>query len=593
MTLMSVSSRFCSFLLRRRLGTTYSCSGFELLSSSSSIGLVHFHSHTNLRPKYNVPHSTHISNSHIKLRHLLLQKSKSGFEKLDDALVVFDKMLKMRPLPNVIDFAQLLTALVVMKQYPVAVSLFRDICTLRIPVSIITLSIVINCCCHSNRLDYAFSLFASIFKRGFVPNVVTYTTLIRGLLSQHKSAEARLLFTNLIKLKELQPNVVTYSTMINGLCKTGHIDMALWLFRFMGKSDSPPNTVTYTAIIDSLCKRGLADDALNLHSEMMEKGILPNVWTYSPIFQVLCNFNRWEEVSLLLKQMIEDMKISPNVYTFNILVDAYSKSGKLDDAKEIIEMMNERGEYPNIVTYSTLMQAYCAEGQIDEALAVLDRIKIKEIRPDCCTYNILLDAYCRRLQLDIAMDLYRNMVAEGLEPTVETHRVLLNGLCRLGKPMEALNFLYKIQDQGHMLDIVIYHTMLTGLCKNQYVHKALSLFHLMSCNGVIPDRDTYNIIIRGCLRNKKFSEACKLVEKMVDCGFLADAATTFLLQQLLSKVQDPSLLALHQKCLHSGIQEEFHGLRIPKPIHISCPAENSMNQNLLMIMPEEVQLCKS
>lgn len=69
---------------------------------------------------------------------------------------------------------------------------------------------------------------------------------------------------------------------------------------------------------------------------------------------------------------------------------------------------------------------------------------------------------------------------------------------------------------------------------------------------------------------------CKLVEKMVDRGFLADALTTSLLQQLLSKVQDPTLLAMCQKCLHSGIQEEFHGVHISRPIHIGCPAENSI-----------------
>ncbi|KAK1386048.1 Pentatricopeptide repeat protein [Heracleum sosnowskyi] len=124
-------------------------------------------------------------------------------------------------------------------------------CTLSIPVDIFTFNIAINCCCHSNRVDYAFSLLASTFKRGFLPTVVTYNTLIRGLLSQHKSAEARLFFANLIKFREIQPDVITFNTMIDGLCKTGHTDMALSLFRFMEKSDCEPNTVTYNAFVNS------------------------------------------------------------------------------------------------------------------------------------------------------------------------------------------------------------------------------------------------------------------------------------------------------------------------------------------------------
>lgn len=100
----------------------------------------------------------------------------------------------------------------------------------------------------------------------------------------------------------------------------------------------------------------------------------------------------------------------------------------------------------------------------------------------------------------------------------------------------------------------MYRTLLDGLCKNQYADKALSFFHLMKCNCVVPDKDTYNIIIRGCLRNKKYNDACGLIDEMVDHGSSADAFTTSLLKSLLSlESQDPTLLALLQKCLQSGM----------------------------------------
>ncbi|KAK1386038.1 hypothetical protein POM88_023773 [Heracleum sosnowskyi] len=304
MSLLSVSSILPP---RRRLGTFSSC--FQLLTHSSSpsiISVAHFRAQRNYdySNPYFIPNSTHIPDSYLKLQRLLTQ-NKSGFKNLDNALSLFHKMLKMQPLPRDFHFCQLLTTLVKMKQYQVAFSLFREMCTLCIPVDIFTFSIAINCCCHSNRVDYAFSLLASTFKRGFVPDVVTYTTLIRGLLSQNKSQEARLFFANLIKFRQVQPDVVTFNTMIDGLCTTGHADMAFWLFTSMEKCDCEPDTVTYTAIINSLCKRGLVDDALNLHSEMMEKGILPDVRSYSPIIQVLCSLKRWEEVGLLLDQMIQ------------------------------------------------------------------------------------------------------------------------------------------------------------------------------------------------------------------------------------------------------------------------------------------------
>ncbi|KAL8116724.1 hypothetical protein AgCh_023032 [Apium graveolens] len=509
MLLLSVSTR-----VPRVLGTICSC--FQLFSHSFlsiNPSVVHFSALSYSNPNY-IPHSTRIPESHLELQQLL-SLNKSGYNNVDDALLLFRKMLKMRPLPCDFHFNQLLTALVKMKQCEVGFSIFRDMCTLEIPVDIITFNIAINCCCHSNRLDYAFSLLAAIFKRGLMPTVITYNTLIRGLLAQHKSAEARLLFENLIKFREVQLNVVTFTTMIDGLCKTGHTDMALWLFRFMEKCNCKPNIVTYNTVIDSFCEQGLADDALDLHSEMIENGILPDVWSYNAIIRVLCRLDRWEDVSILLKQMMEDISISPDVHTFTILIDAYSKSGKLDDAKHIIEIMSERGVYPDIVTYNTLMQGYCTQGQTA-----------------------------------IAFDLYRKILSEGLSPTIVTHNILVHGLCQMGKSMEALTILYKMQDQGHRPDIVTYETLLGGLCKNRYVDKALSLFQAMECNGLLPDSKTYNIVICGCLCNRRYIEACKLVDKMVNCGFSADGFTQSLLHLLLSEAQDPTVFAIHQKCLH-------------------------------------------
>ncbi|XP_074330574.1 uncharacterized protein LOC141667840 isoform X1 [Apium graveolens] len=524
-------SRLVPFL--RQLGTT-NCN--YLFSSS----ILHFHS---TPPSFFSTPYPHVPLSDLQQQ--LLVYSKSGFNKLDDALNMFDEMLKTRPLLPIINFNQLLSALLKMKHYSVAVSLFSDICYLRIPLNVITFSVAINCCCYAHRLDYAFSLLGSIFKRGLVPDSFVYNILIRGLLSQGKSDEAEALFKKIILFKEIEPDVVTFTTMINGLAKSGHANMALWLFNCMEDNDCQPNKFTYSTVIHSLCKRGLVDEALKLHSKMEAKGIVPDIMTFTPIIKGLCISKKWEEASKVLKHMIDDINISPNVYTFNIFVDAYAKAGKLEDAKRIIQIMDESGKYPDIITYNSLLQAYCLQGQIEGGLAVLSTMALKKIIPDCYTYNILL-----------------------------------HGLCQVGKPVEALTFFYKVRGQGSELDYVTYGTLLDGLCKIQYIDRALSFFKVMKCNGVIPDMYTYNIIISGCLRNKKYNEACGLIDEMLDHSFLADALTTSLLQNLLSlESQDPIILAMYQKCLQSGNHKEKHGVQISKIVNSHCPAQKSVSLN--------------
>ncbi|WOH13825.1 hypothetical protein DCAR_0933336 [Daucus carota subsp. sativus] len=191
--------------------------------------------------------------------------------------------------------------------------MFRELRVLSIPVDIVTFNTIIHSCCHLNTLDYAFSLLAGIIKSGWVPDVYTYNTLIKGLLSQDRPLEAEHLFRNLIRFREIQPDVVTYNTIIDGLCKTSNTSMALKLLRMMEKLGCKPDAITYNSIIDSLCKERQVDHALDLVSEMTLKGIPPNVITYNTLLQGLCSSGRWEDIERLLSEM-GARKIPPDLH---------------------------------------------------------------------------------------------------------------------------------------------------------------------------------------------------------------------------------------------------------------------------------------
>ncbi|KAF7150291.1 hypothetical protein RHSIM_Rhsim02G0041700 [Rhododendron simsii] len=62
-----------------------------------------------------------------QLQKLLSEKSKTGFDKLDDALCLFHQMARFRPLPSVVHFTLLLSALAKMKEYSSVISLCKEI----------------------------------------------------------------------------------------------------------------------------------------------------------------------------------------------------------------------------------------------------------------------------------------------------------------------------------------------------------------------------------------------------------------------------------------------------------------------------------
>ncbi|KAL0377006.1 UNVERIFIED_CONTAM: putative pentatricopeptide repeat-containing protein, mitochondrial [Sesamum calycinum] len=195
---------------------------------------------------------------------------------VDDAVFLFRQMLIMRPQPSVVDFNKLLAAVVKMKQYSVALNLFDEMHQLGTPANEYTLTIVINCYCLLNRVDFGFAILGSFLKRGCEPNVTTFNTLIKGLFLDDKVIEAEKLFKKLLALRLCEPNEVTILTVINGLCKAGHTLTAYDLLGLFEKTSCKPDVYSYSTVIDSLCKDRMVDEALQLLAKMGDNGISPN-----------------------------------------------------------------------------------------------------------------------------------------------------------------------------------------------------------------------------------------------------------------------------------------------------------------------------
>lgn len=68
-----------------------------------------------------------------------------------------------------------------------------------------------------------------MFVRGCNPNIHTFTSLLKGFLSQERMIEAYALWDGMIK-EGVLPNVVTYNTLINGLCSVGNMGKTGCLF---------------------------------------------------------------------------------------------------------------------------------------------------------------------------------------------------------------------------------------------------------------------------------------------------------------------------------------------------------------------------
>ncbi|CAJ2641917.1 unnamed protein product [Trifolium pratense] len=54
---------------------------------------------------------------------------------------------------------------------------------------------------------------------------------------------------------------------------------------------------------------------------------------------------------------------------------------------------------PNVLTYNILINGYCKNKRIDEAMVLLSEMHGKNLAPDTLTYNSLIDALCKCVRI--------------------------------------------------------------------------------------------------------------------------------------------------------------------------------------------------
>ncbi|KAL6200326.1 hypothetical protein ACLB2K_030108 [Fragaria x ananassa] len=106
---------------------------------------------------------------------------------------------------------------------------------------LILLTIVINCYCRLNRMEYALSVLAHFFKLGLQPNVTTFNTLLNGFVLRNGVADAARLFSKMVEGGHCQPDVFTFNTLIKGFCAIGNNTVANQLLGKMDERGCQPN----------------------------------------------------------------------------------------------------------------------------------------------------------------------------------------------------------------------------------------------------------------------------------------------------------------------------------------------------------------
>ncbi|CAI9088009.1 OLC1v1022236C1 [Oldenlandia corymbosa var. corymbosa] len=285
--------------------------------------------------------------------------------------------------------------------------------------------------------DDAFSKFCLLLRDGFRPDYFTFGSLLRASITGLRLSEVGLIHKFVIQLGYECHKTVTGS-LIDAYVRCGSLEKATLVYENMHKKD----IIACTALITGYAReegKHYIHEALGLFNEMRQNNEvrIDNVMLCS-LLSMCANV-----ASLRLGKQIHSCafkyQIHLDVAIGNALIDMYSKSGNIPDARRVFSEMEEK----NIITWTTMIAGFGMNGYGKEAVSLYTEMEASNLNPNAVTLLCLLSACSHNSLTEEGLKCFQNLVTKGpnISLTAEHYSCLVDLLARGGHVEEAYNLI--------------------------------------------------------------------------------------------------------------------------------------------------------
>ncbi|RVW52095.1 Pentatricopeptide repeat-containing protein [Vitis vinifera] len=379
----------------------------------------------------------------------------------------------------------------------------------------------------------AWKLFDEMLESGVVPNSLTYSVLLKGVLCKRDVERGRELMCKLWQkmMDENDPSVnnAAFANLIDSLCKEGFFLEVFRIAEDMPQGKSVSEEFAYGQMIDSLCRCGRNHGASRIVYIMRKRGFFPSLVSYNYIVHGLSKEGGCMRAYQLLKEGVE-FGYMMSEHTYKVLLEALCRDADLCKAREVMQLMLNKEGVDQTRIYNIYLRALCLMNNPTELLNVLVFMLQTQCQPDVITLNTVINGFCKMGRVEEALKVLDDMVmGKFCAPDSVTYTTIICGLLNLGRTAEALDVLRRVMpEKGFKPGVVTFNAVLHGLFKLQQANVATEVFNSndeakrfwddVIWPSKVHDNFVYAAILKGLCRSGKLNEACDFLYELVDCG---------------------------------------------------------------------------
>lgn len=380
--------------------------------------------------------------------------------------------------------------------------------------------------------DKAVNLFFRLHKEGHELNPFVFTTILKLLVSMDWVELGWCIHACIHKLGH-DSDAFVGTALIDAYSVCGFVNVAKEVFKGIVEKDM----VCWTGMVSCYAENDCFEEALDFFNQMRMEGLLPNNFTFASVIKA-CLGLKAVDVGKSVHGCVIKTCYEMDPYVGVSLLDLYTRSGDIDDARQVFEEIPKDG----VVSWSFMIARYSQSDRCREALDLFLQMRKALVIPNQFTLASVLQACATGESLELGTQIHCYMLKVGLDLNVFALNALMDVYAKCGK-MEASMDLF--MESGNKNE-VSWNTMIVGYVQLGDAEKAFLLFLNMCEEQVQATEVTYSSLLRAsaCLAALEagiqiHSMAIKtmydgddavsnaLIDMYAKCGRIKDARSVF------------------------------------------------------------------
>eukprot|EP00448_Togula_jolla_P012836 CAMPEP_0170619988 /NCGR_PEP_ID=MMETSP0224-20130122/27816_1 /TAXON_ID=285029 /ORGANISM="Togula jolla, Strain CCCM 725" /LENGTH=576 /DNA_ID=CAMNT_0010946127 /DNA_START=77 /DNA_END=1807 /DNA_ORIENTATION=- len=245
--------------------------------------------------------------------------------------------------------------------------------------SVTTLGILIDACVDAKEYALAKYAFEQIQSCGLKPNVVHFTTLMKGFMCAGELEEATAFLEEMMKSQSAQPDLIAFSMLIRAHSERGSVEGAIYILEKMLSSDLKPYETTFNMILGGCAvKRMEATKLWDVLAKLIRCGLEPSNTTLSHLIKALVVTTSFDAAIDLLRRAWRDLGVKPEARIYAQLAQGCIAVNCGEKAVEVYELLTRAALQREIsVDGNTNLRLYrhcCSCGHEESALTLFQTL---------------------------------------------------------------------------------------------------------------------------------------------------------------------------------------------------------------------------